>query len=199
MNRKTPADFAPQVLRLFDQYVHGLITRQDFLRDAAPFAPPGSSAETLLEDLNPRFAEACQVAPDDARIRARMLEYPSPRCHGKVGVTGFCYGGRIANFLATRVPDLGAAVSFYGAEPPLTDVPQIQAPLQIHLADKDERINTGWPAYQAALEAARIAYEIHHYPGTEHGFNNNTTPRFDPRAAALAWGRTLDFQRQHLG
>jgi carboxymethylenebutenolidase len=116
-----------------------------------------------------------------------------PESSGKLAVVGFCYGGGIANFLATRMPDLAAAVPFYGNAPNLEDVPKIKARLLIHYAGIDDRINTGWPAYEAALNAAGIIYEVHFYPGVQHGFNNDTTPRYDPAAAALAWQRTIDF------
>jgi carboxymethylenebutenolidase len=117
---------------------------------------------------------------------------------GRVGVVGFCYGGSIANMLATSVPDLGAAVPFYGGQPPVADVPKIKSPLLIHYAETDERINAGWPAYEEALKANKVPYETHFYQGTQHGFNNDTTPRYDAASAKLAWQRTVDFFNKHL-
>jgi carboxymethylenebutenolidase len=118
--------------------------------------------------------------------------------NGKVGVVGFCYGGGIANFLATRLPDLAAAVPFYGNQPTAEDAAKIKAPLLLHYAEKDERITAGWPKYEAALKAAGVRYEAYVYPGVQHGFNNDTTPRFDEAAAKLAWGRTIAFLGAHL-
>src|SRR5215210_7140361 len=104
----------------------------------------------------------------------------------------------MVNVLATRLPDLGAGVAFYGSAPPLEDVPKIKAPLIIQSAEVDERINAAWPAYEAALKTAKIRYERHLYPGTQHGFNNDTTPRYDAAAAKLAWERTIAFFKKNL-
>jgi carboxymethylenebutenolidase len=117
---------------------------------------------------------------------------------GKVGAVGFCYGGGMSNFLATRVPDLAAAVPFYGGQPNAEEVPKIKAPLLIHYAENDKRINDGWPAYEAALKAAGVQYTMHMYPGAQHGFNNDTTPRYDAAAAKLAWERTVAFFKKHM-
>jgi len=294
MPRKTAKDFNPEVLKLFDKYVHGVIPRRDFLSSAAKFAVGALTAEGLLEALSPKFAEAQQIKPTDSRITASYVEYPSPQGNGKirgylvkpanakgklpvvlvvhenrglnphiediarrialdnfiafapdalftlggypgdedkarelfpkldqtkvredfvtaagilkslpegngkVGVVGFCYGGGIANFLATRIPDLGAAVPFYGNQPKAEEVASIKAPLLIQYAGIDDRINAGWPAYEAALKAAGVKYEAHIYPGVQHGFNNDTTPRYDEAAAKLAWTRTIDFFNAHL-
>jgi len=294
MTRKTTKDFHPQALKLFDQYVHGLLSRRDFLQRAAQFAAVGVTGEALLTALSPRFAEARQVADDDPRIKTRSLEVPSPKGYGKlrgylaqpakakgklptvlvvhenrglnphiediarrlaldnfiafapdalfplggypgdedkarelfgkldqaktredflaaedylkhlpegngkVGVVGFCYGGGIANFLATRVPDLAAAVPFYGAQPATEDVTKIKAPLLLQYAGKDERVNSGWPAYEQALKAAGVKYQVYIYPDVEHGFNNDTTPRYDEAAAKLAWKRTIEFFNKYL-
>jgi carboxymethylenebutenolidase len=121
-----------------------------------------------------------------------------PDSTGKVGVVGFCYGGGVASMLATRVPELGAAVSFYGGAPKPEDVPKIKAPLLLQYAENDERINAGAAAYEEALKAAKLKYEVHKYPGTQHGFNNDTTPRYDKAAAVLAWQRTVDFFKKNL-
>jgi carboxymethylenebutenolidase len=112
---------------------------------------------------------------------------------------GFCYGGGVVNFLATRLgDDLSAAVCFYGSAPAAEDVPKIKAPLMVHSAEHDDRINASWPEFEQALKAANVKYERFIYPGTQHGFNNDTTPRYDANAAKLAWGRTLAFFEKHL-
>jgi carboxymethylenebutenolidase len=121
-----------------------------------------------------------------------------PETNGKVGAVGFCYGGGMVNFLATQRPDLAAGVAFYGSAPDLADVPKIKAPLLIQSAEVDERINAAWPAFEAALKAAGVRYERHLYPGTQHGFNNDTTPRYDAAAAKLAWERTLAHLNKHV-
>ena len=293
MTRLTAKDFDPEVLKLFDQYVHGQLSRRDFISSAARYAVAGATGVSLLAQLSPAFA-AQQVAPTDARIKGGYVEYPSPQgygtlrgylvqpanakgrlpavlvvhenrglnphiediarrlavdgflafapdalfplggypgnedkarelfpkldqsktradfvaaeqilkthpaSNGKVGVVGFCYGGGVANYLATAVPDLAAAVPFYGSQPPASEVAKIKAPLLIHDAENDQRIRAGWPAYEAALKAAGVQYQYYVYPGTEHGFNNDTTPRYDEAAAKLAWQRTVDFFKQKL-
>jgi carboxymethylenebutenolidase len=293
MDKKTSKDFHPEVLRLFDKYVHGQLSRRGFLDGAAKFVVGGVTAGGLLAALSPRFAEAQQVSPSDERLETQLVEiaapgygkvraytvkpknakgklpvvlvvhenrglnphiediarrialedfiavapdalfplggYPGnedaarelfgkldqaktredfvavtehlqelPEGNGNVGVVGFCYGGGISNFLATRVPTLGAAVPFYGGAAPLEDVPKIKAPLLIHFAEQDERINAAWPAYEAALKSAKVSYQAHLYPGTQHGFNNDTTPRYDEAAAKLAWSRTIAFFNDKL-
>lgn len=291
----TARDFPPEVLRLFDQYVHDLIDRRAFLDGAAKYAVGGLTAATFLDALSPRFAEAQQVRPTDARLHAETIVFSSPHgygtgkgylvrpagdakakhpavlvahenrglnphieditrrlaldgfvafapdalaplggypgdedqgralfakldqaktredfvaaagflrarpeSNGHLGVVGFCWGGGIANFLATRLPDLEAAVPFYGMAPALDAVPHIKAQLLLHFAANDERINASWPPYEKALQSAHVRYEAHVYPGTEHGFNNDTTPRYDAAAAKLAWGRTVAFFRHAL-
>jgi carboxymethylenebutenolidase len=117
---------------------------------------------------------------------------------GKVGITGFCYGGGVANAAAVAYPELGAAVPFYGRQPKVEDVARIKAPLLLHYAALDARINERWPAYEAALKAAGKTYEAYIYPGVNHGFHNDSTPRYDEAAAKLAWDRTLAWFRHYL-
>lgn len=294
MKRKTAKDFHPEVLKLFDSYVHGQISRRGFLSSAAKFAVLGLTAEGLLEALSPKFALAQQVDHHDPRINAQYVEYPSPNgygkirgylvkpaqsagtlptvlvihenrglnphiediarrialdnfiafapdalfalggypgdedkarelfksldqtktradfiaaasvlktlpdSNGKVGAVGFCYGGGVVNYLATQLPDLAAGVPFYGSQPSAEEAANIKAPLLLQYAGEDERINAGWPAYEAALKAAHVNYQAYIYQGVQHGFNNDTTPRFDQASANLAWQRTIAFFNQHL-
>lgn len=292
--RSTANDFDPAVMRLFDQYVHGDIDRRGFLQGAARFAVGSAGAAGLLAALTPQFAAAQQIAPEDARLSTRFVEFPSPQGHGtargylvkpadakgplpvvlvvhenrglnphieditrrlalegfiafapdalfplggypgdedaaralfakleqpksredfiaaanyllaleggngKLGVVGFCYGGAITNFLATRMPQVIAAAPFYGGAPETADVPNIKAELLVVLAGEDERVNAGWPAYEQALKDAGVRFTLLQPPGTQHGFNNDTTPRYDKAAAAEAWKQTIDLFNRTL-
>ena len=178
------------------------IARRLALDNFVAFAPdaltplggyPGD--EDKARDL---FAKLDQARTRNDFIAAAAYLKGLPDCTGKIGVVGFCYGGGIANKLATKLPDLGAAVPFYGNQPAAADAARIKAPLLIHYAGNDERINSGWPAYETALKAAGVKYQAFVYSGTEHGFNNDTTPRYDAAAAKLAWTRTVDFFNQNL-
>lgn len=139
--------------------------------------------QTLLEDFLAAWRFLCS----------------HPGCNGRVGAVGFCFGGWVVNHMAVRLPELAAGVPFYGTQPEAAEVHRIRAPLLLHYAEEDPRVNQGWPAYQEALQGLGIRHSVHHYPGVRHGFHNDTTPRFDPEAADLAWTRTLDFFREHLG
>ncbi|KPQ19915.1 MAG: carboxymethylenebutenolidase [Algoriphagus marincola HL-49] len=121
-----------------------------------------------------------------------------PDCDGNVGVVGFCFGGWISNMMAVRLPDLKAAVPFYGGQPSAEEAAQIKAPLMIQYASLDERVNAGWPTYEEALKANGVDYVMHMYDGVNHGFHNNTTPRYDEKAANLAWERTIAFFKENL-
>jgi len=121
-----------------------------------------------------------------------------PQCNGKVGVVGFCFGGWICNMMAVRIPDLAAAVPFYGGQPAAEDAAKIKAPLLLHYAGLDTRVNEGWPAYEKALKDNNKEYTMHMYPEVNHGFHNDSTPRFDKAAAELAWQRTIDFFKAKL-
>ncbi len=145
------------------------------------------------------FAQLDQKKTIEDFVAATQLLQKRADCTGKVAAVGFCYGGGIAHTLATRIPDLAGAVPFYGNHPAAADAAKVKAPLQIHFAGVDERINAAWPTYEAALKAAGARYTAHSYEGTQHGFNNDTTPRFDAAAARLAWERTMGFFRQTLG
>ncbi len=122
----------------------------------------------------------------------------SKDCNGKVGVVGFCFGGWIANMMAARIPGLRAAVPFYGGQPPAEEVPKIKSPLLIHYAALDTRVNEGWPAYETALKTNKKKYTMYRYENANHGFHNDTTPRYDKAAAELAWGRTIEFFKKNL-
>ncbi len=120
------------------------------------------------------------------------------QCDGNVGVVGFCFGGWISNMMAVLLPDLGAAVPFYGRQPEEDQAKEIKAPLLLQYAGLDERVNEGWPAYEKVLKAQNIVHTAHFYDGVNHGFHNNTTPRYDEEAATLAWERTIAFFNKHL-
>jgi carboxymethylenebutenolidase len=297
MERKKASDFDPQLLGLFDRYVHGGINRREFLDGAAKFAIGSLTATALWDMLRPNYALAQQVPKDDKRIKAEYTMYPSPKGNssngmmrgllarpatgdkfptvvvihenrglnpyiedvvrrlavagfmafgpdaiwplggyptvdkygaeadekagemqrtlddgklvedfvaagefmlkhpqstGKLGAVGFCGGGARVNLLAVRIPQLAAGAPFYGRAPAIEDVPKIKASLLLHFAEQDPNVNATWPNYEAALKANSIKYEAHVYPKTNHGFHNDTTPRYDEAAAKLAWQRTID-------
>ncbi len=178
------------------------IARRLALDNFVAFAPdalfplggyPGD--EDKARELFPKLDQA--KTREDFVTAAGWLK-ARPETNGKLGTVGFCYGGGMVNFLATRVPDLAAGVAFYGSAPDLQDVPKIKAALLIQSAEVDERINASWPGYETALKAANVRYERYQYPGTQHGFNNDTTPRFDAAAAKLAWERTLAHFNKYL-
>lgn len=294
MKRLTARDFHPELLELYDFYVHGRISRRDFLKGAAKFAVGSLTAVAILKSLSPNYAMAQQVQFTDPDIVAEYIRYPSPNGHGevrgylvrpanaqgplpsvvvvhenrglnpyiedvarrvakagfialapdglssvggypgnddigrqlqqqvdaqklmndffaaieyllaseqttdKVGITGFCYGGGVSHAAAVAYPELAAAVPFYGRQASPDDVPRIKAPLLIHFAENDPNVNQTWPAYEAALQAADTTYEAHFYPGTNHGFHNDSTPRYDEEAAKLAWERTIAWFRRYL-
>jgi len=145
-----------------------------------------------IEDVARRVAKAGYIAlaPDG------LMHHKDAT--GKVGMTGFCYGGGVANAAAVAYPELAAAVPFYGRQPPAQDAEKVKAPLLLHFAELDTRINEGWPAWEAALKKAGKTYEAHIYPGVNHGFHNDSTPRYDKAAAELAWQRTLAWFEKYL-
>ena len=144
------------------------------------------------------FAKLDQTKTREDFVTATQWLLARADGNGKVGTVGFCYGGGMAHILSVRVPELLAAVPFYGNVPAASDAAKVKAPLLIHFAEVDDRINSAWPAYEAALKAADVRYTAYQYPGTQHGFNNDTTPRFDANAAKTAWERTLAFFAQTL-
>ena len=144
------------------------------------------------------FAKLDQKKSTEDFVAAHTFLKSRTESNGKIGVVGFCYGGGMAHTLSVRLPELHAAVPFYGNQPAPADAAQVKAPLLIHFAAVDERINAAWPAYEAALKTAGAQYTAHQYAGTQHGFNNDTTPRFDAAAAKLAWDRTLAFFNSKL-
>jgi len=291
MERKKASDYPQELLNLFDHYVHGEISRRQFLDGAQKYAVGGLTAVAIWEGLKPNFALAQQVPPSDPRIKTETVTVPSPQGNGtikgylvrpanagttklpailvihenrglnphiedvarrlalanfmafapdgltsvggypgneeaagaafgrvdrpkmtedfvasalylksrpdsnaKLGAVGFCFGGGIVNTLAVRLgPDLAAGVPFYGAAPPEADVPKIKAAMLVQHGEADTRLAAAWPAYDAALTAAKVTHQGFVYPGAQHGFNNDTTPRYDEAAAKLAWQRTIDW------
>jgi carboxymethylenebutenolidase len=144
------------------------------------------------------FGKLDQAKTREDFVSAAQWLKARPDCTGKIGAVGFCYGGGMVHILSTRLPDLAAGVPFYGNLPAAEAAATVKAPLLINFAAVDERINAAWPGYEAALKAAGVRYTAYTYPGTQHGFNNDTTPRFDAAAAKLAWERTVAFFNQHL-
>lgn len=289
MERRKASEYPQELLDLFHLYVHGDISRREFVQRAGKFAVGGLTATAILESLRPNYAWAQQVPKDDTRLRTDYATVASPQGNGsirgyfarpasatgklpavlvvhenrglnpyiedvarrlalanfmafapdgltsvggypgdeekaaaafrqvdgakmledfvaaagwltshadgtgKLGAVGFCVGGGVANRLAVRLPDLRAAVAFYGRQPSAEDAAKIRASLLLHYAGNDPGVSRGWPAFEAALKANGKRYTAHVYEGTQHGFHNDTTPRYDDAAARVAWQRTLDF------
>ncbi len=294
MKKIKNGELGQEVFDLFDNYVHGKISRREFMERVSQYAVGGLTVAAIIDYLSPNYATAQQVRAGDPRLDEEYIEYESPKgggrmrgllsmptgnesrlpgvvvvhenrglnphiedvcrragladfialapdaltplggypgndddgralqrqrdrnemledfiaayeylkshpgCSGNVGVVGFCFGGWISNMMAVRAPGLLAAVPFYGGQPAAEDVPSIKAPLALHFAGLDTRVNAGWPAYEAALMEHQKEYTAHFYPDVNHGFHNDTTPRYDEEAAKLAWKRTIDFFNERL-
>jgi carboxymethylenebutenolidase len=286
--------FDPRVMRLFDGFVHGKISRRQFLDGTAKITASATTAAAIFASLSPDYSLAQQVDPDDGSITASYKKYASPKgagvmsgyyarpsviqhklpavvvihenrglnpyiedvarrlavagfiafapdaltplggypgndddgrvlqrkrdsaemvedfvaavdfvashpdCTGKVGSVGFCFGGEMSLRLAVRVPTLTAAVAYYGRHPDTAEAAAIKAPVMLHHGELDERVNASWPGFKEALESAGVTYSNFEYEDANHGFHNDTTPRFDKEAAALSWQRTTDFFTEHL-
>jgi carboxymethylenebutenolidase len=178
------------------------IARRIALEGFVAFAPDALTSAGGYPGDEDKAREAFSKL-DQTKIREDFLTgftvlKARPDCNGKIGAVGFCYGGGITNMLATKIPELAAAAPFYGNQPPAEDVAHIKAPMLIHYAENDDRINAGIPAFEEALKANHIKYQLFKYPGTQHGFNNDTTPRYDKAAATLAWTRTIEFFKKTL-
>jgi carboxymethylenebutenolidase len=161
-------------------------------------APLGGYPASGEDEARALFQKLDQTKTREDFVAAVDYLKKRPDSTGKVGVVGFCYGGAIAQMLATRVPDLAAAVPFYGTAPNPAEAAKVKAALLVHFAETDERVNASWPPYEEALKAAKVNYTAYTYPGTQHGFNNDTTPRYDEKSAKLAWQRTIDFFNKHV-
>ncbi|OYY71399.1 MAG: dienelactone hydrolase [Sphingomonadales bacterium 28-55-16] len=294
VKRMKASDFHPYILEIFDGYVHGKLTKREFMREAGKFAAAGVTGLMILNQLQPDYALAQQVKTDDPAIITARVTVPSPEGHnsingllarpakakgklpavlvihenrglnpyiedvvrrlakagymalapdglssvggypgndeigrdlqaklnpgklledffasfeylrdhpestGRVGAVGFCYGGGVCNALAVAYPEMAASVPCYGRQPRAEEVLGIKAPLLVHYAEVDARINAGWLPYQAALIANQKRFQVHFYPGTQHGFHNDSTPRFDKAAADLSWQRTLAFFAENV-
>lgn len=200
--RKLPAVLVIHENRGLNPHIED-VTRRLALEGFVAFAPDaltplGGYPASGEDEARALFAKLDQTKTREDFVAAVTHLSGRPGVTGKVGAVGFCYGGGIVNMLATRVPQLGAGVAFYGSQAKAEDVPRIKAPLQLHYAEHDERINAGIAEFEKALKESGIAFELHRYPGTQHGFHNDTTPRYDKEAAALAWQRTVAFFRKHL-
>ena len=178
------------------------VTRRFALENFVAFAPdalfPLGGYPGEEDKAREMFSRLEQQKTREDFVAAAAFLAARPATTGKIGAVGFCYGGGMVNYLATRLSDLAAGVAFYGSAPDLGAVPNIKAPLLIQSAEVDQRINASWPDFEAALKAANVRYERHLYPGTQHGFHNDTTPRYDAAAAKLAWERTLAFFNKHV-
>lgn len=286
--------FDRRIMRLFDGYVHGQLSRRQFLDGAAKITASATGAAAILASLSPDYSLAVEVDPDDQSIQTSYKKYASPRgagvmsgyyarpaliqhklpaivvihenrglnpyiedvarrlavagfiafapdalaplggypgndddgrtlqrrrdrdemvedfvaavefvarhpdCTGKVGTVGFCFGGGMSMRMAVRIPALAAAVAYYGRHPDPTDVTLIKAPLMLHHGELDERVNASWPDFEKALQAVDASYVNYEYADADHGFHNDTTPRYDQAAAKLSWQRTTEFFAQHL-
>jgi carboxymethylenebutenolidase len=179
------------------------VARRVATADFIAFAPDGLTSVGGYPGDDERGGQLFRQVDRDKMLEdfiaaARWLK-ARPGCTGKIGVVGFCFGGGVANTLAVRMgSDLAAAVSFYGGQPPAADASKIKAPLLLHYASLDTRITGNWPAYEQALKAHHVNYTAYIYEGANHGFHNDTTPRYDEAAAKLAWQRTIDFFNKHL-
>jgi carboxymethylenebutenolidase len=179
------------------------ITRRVALHDFVAFAPdalfPLGGYPGDEDKARALFSELDQAKTREDFIAAAAILKARDECTGKIGAVGFCWGGGMVNFLAARLgKDLSAGVPFYGSAANTEDVAKIACPLLVQSAEVDERINASWPEFERALKAAKVEYERHLYPGTQHGFNNDTTPRYDEEAAKLAWERTIAFLNKHV-